>query len=110
MIFCEHGCRGIYGHPRLSNKYHSEALMDIMKIRRQGNSLSVTLDQETLGAARLREGDLVTATVRNGAVILTPVEIRPRVLDVGRKVIARNRRVLDRLAKEDVRQASTARR
>jgi len=84
--------------------------MDIMKIRRQGNSLSVTLDQETLGAARLREGDLVTATVRNGAVILTPVEIRPRVLDVGRKEIARNRRVLDRLAKEDVRQASTARR
>jgi antitoxin component of MazEF toxin-antitoxin module len=84
--------------------------MDVMKIRRQGNSLSVTLDQETLGAAHLSEGDLVTATVRNGAVVLTPVEIRPRVLDVGRKVIAKNRRLLDRLAKDDNRQASTGRR
>lgn len=81
-----------------------------MKIRRQGNSLSVTLDQGTLGAARLREGDLVTATVRNGSVILTPVEIRPRVLEVGRKVIARNRRVLDRLGKDDTRQAAAVRR
>src|SRR5947208_2882350 len=39
--------------------------MDVMKIRRQGNSLSVTLDQETLGAAHLSEGDLVTASVRH---------------------------------------------
>jgi antitoxin component of MazEF toxin-antitoxin module len=84
--------------------------MDVMKIRRQGNSLSVTLRQETLGAAHLSEGDLVTATVRNGAVVLTPVEIRPRVLDVGRKVIGRNRRLLDRLAKDDDQQAPTARR
>jgi antitoxin component of MazEF toxin-antitoxin module len=84
--------------------------MDVMKIRRQGNSLSVTLDQETLGAANLSEGDLVTASVRNGAVVLTPVEIRPRVLDVGRKVIAKNKRLLDRLAKDDNRQAPTVRR
>lgn len=84
--------------------------MDVMKIRRQGNSLSVTLDQETLGAAHLSEGDLVTASVRNGAVVLTPVEIRPRVLDVGRKVIGRNRRLLERLAKDENRQAPTARR
>ena len=71
--------------------------MAVMKIRRQGNSLSVTLNQDTLGEAHLSEGDLVTASVRNGAVVLTPVEIRPRVLDVGRKVIGRNRRLLARL-------------
>jgi antitoxin component of MazEF toxin-antitoxin module len=84
--------------------------MEVMKVRRQGNSLSVTLDQETLGAANLREGDLVSATVRNGAVILTPVEIRPRVLEVGRKAIARNRRVLERLARHDAQQTTSARR
>lgn len=73
--------------------------MKAVKIRRQGNSLSVTLDQETLRAADLQEGDRVAPRVRNGVVVLVPVEIRPRVLEVGRKVIARNRRVLDRLAK-----------
>ena len=73
--------------------------MNAVKIRKQGNSLSVTLDQETLQAANLHEGDRVSPTVRNGVVVLVPVEIRPRVLEVGRKVIARNRRVLDRLAR-----------
>lgn len=76
-------------------------MMEAVKIRRQGNSLSVTLDQATLAAARLREGDRVSPSVRNGVVILTPVEIRPRTLEIGRKVIARHRRLLDRLAKED---------
>ena len=70
-----------------------------MKIRRQGNSLAVTLDQETLDAARLREGDLVVPTVKAGVVVLTAVELRPRVLDAGRRVISENRRVLDRLRK-----------
>ena len=80
--------------------------MDIVKIRRQGNSLSVTLDQETLSAANLHEGDLVAPSVQKGVVVLTPVEIRPKVrpqvLQVGRKIIAENARVLDRLAKDDV--------
>ena len=84
--------------------------MDAVKIRRQGNSLSVTLDQDILGAAHLHEGDLVLPRVRNGVVVLTPVEIRPRVLEVGRSVISRNRRVLDRLAQEDARQVTTGRR
>lgn len=88
--------------------------MDVVKIRRQGNSLSVTLDQETLGAANLREGDLVAPSVQKGVVILTPVEIRPKVrpqvLRVGRKVIAGNRRVLDRLAKNDTGQVAAGRR
>jgi antitoxin component of MazEF toxin-antitoxin module len=83
--------------------------MAAVKIRRQGNSLAVTLDQETLGAANLREGDLVQPIVRAGVVVLTPVEIRPKVVEAGRKVIAQNRAVLDRLAKDD-RGASTGRR
>ena len=75
--------------------------MAAVKIRRQGNSLGVTLDQDTLGAANLHEGDLVQPTVRGGVVVLTPVEIRPRVIEAGRRVIAQNRSVLERLAKDD---------
>ncbi len=88
--------------------------MDAVKIRRQGNSLSVTLDQETLGAANLHEGDLVAPSVHNGVVVLTPVEIRPKVrpqvVRVGRKIIAENRRVLDRLAKDSSGRAAADRR
>jgi len=84
--------------------------MDVLKIRKQGNSLTVTLDQQTLGAANLHEGDLVTPSVRNGTIVLTPVEIRPRALALGRKVIAENRRVLDRLAKDDTRKVASGRR
>jgi antitoxin component of MazEF toxin-antitoxin module len=88
--------------------------MDVMKIRRQGNSLAVTLDQGTLGAANLHEGDLVTATVRGGIVMLTPVEVLPRataaVLETGRRVIARNSRVLDRLANDDTTRVRAGRR
>ena len=75
--------------------------MAAVKIRRQGNSLAVTLDQDTLGAANLHEGDLVQPTVRGGVVVLTPVELRRKVVEAGRKVIAENRSVLDRLAKDD---------
>lgn len=88
--------------------------MDVVKIRRQGNSLSVTLDQEILGAANLHEGDLVAPTVQKGVVVLTPVEIRPKVraqtLQVGRRIIAENRRALDRLAKGDGGRAAAGRR
>lgn len=51
--------------------------MESVKIRKQGNSLSVTLDQATLRAANLHEGDRVAPTVRNGVVTLVPVEVRP---------------------------------
>jgi antitoxin component of MazEF toxin-antitoxin module len=84
--------------------------VDVVKIRKQGNSLSVTLDQRTLGEANLGEGDLVTTSVRNGEVVLTPVDIRPRVLAAGRRVIRQNRDVLDRLARDERRRAPTGRR
>ncbi len=88
--------------------------MDVVKIRKQGNSVSVTLDQEILRAANLHEGDLVAPSVQKGVVVLTPVEIRPKVrpqvLQLGRKIIAENRRVLDRLAKDDAGRVTTGRR
>jgi antitoxin component of MazEF toxin-antitoxin module len=84
--------------------------VDVVKIRKQGNSLSVTLDQRTLGEANLAEGDLVTMSVRNGEVVLTPVDIRPRVLAAGRRVIRENREVLDRLARDERRRTPTGRR
>lgn len=77
--------------------------VDAVKIRKQGNSLAVTIDQPTLTAANLHEGDLVVPSVQRGLIVLTPVEVRPkvrsRVLEVGRKVIRENRGALDRLAK-----------
>ncbi len=88
--------------------------MDAVKIRKQGNSLAVTLDQDVLAAANLREGDLVAPSVQKGVVVLTPVEIRPRVrpqvLQVGRKLISENRRALDRLAKDERGPTSAGRR
>ncbi len=84
--------------------------MEVVKIRKQGNSLGVTLDQRTLGEAHLREGDLVAPSVRNGTIVLTPVDIRPRTLALGRRVIDQNRRVLDRLARDERRRPATGRR
>jgi antitoxin component of MazEF toxin-antitoxin module len=76
-----------------------------MKIRRQGRSLAVTLDAETLREARLQEGDLVRPTVENGRIVLDPVAVtpgvRPEVLEIGRRIIREERRLLERLAKYD---------
>lgn len=79
--------------------------MALMKIRRQGRSLAVTLDAETLRLARLQEGDLVKPTVENGRIVLDPVAVmpgvRPQVLEIGRRVIREERKLLERLAKYD---------
>lgn len=79
--------------------------MALMKIRRQGRSLAVTLDAETLRQARLQEGDLVKPTVENGRIVLDPVAVtpgvRPQVLEIGRRVIQEERRLLERLATYD---------
>ncbi len=73
-----------------------------MKIRRQGRSLAVTLDQKTLREARLREGDLVRPKVENGRVVLEPVTlapgVRPEVMDAIDRAVAENEAVLKRLA------------
>ncbi len=79
--------------------------MALMKIRRQGRSLAVTIDHETLRQARLQEGDLVRPIVENGRIVLDPVAVtpgvRPEVLELGRRIIREERDVLERLAKYD---------
>jgi antitoxin component of MazEF toxin-antitoxin module len=79
--------------------------MALMKIRRQGRSLAVTLNAETLREAHLKEGDLVRPTVENGRVVLDPVTVmpgvRPHVLEIGRRIIQEERRLLQRLAEYD---------
>ncbi len=76
-----------------------------MKIRRQGRSLAVTLDAETLREARLREGDLVQPTVENGRVGLVPVSlapgVRPEVMEAIERAVTENEAVLKRLADYD---------
>lgn len=76
-----------------------------MKIRRQGRSLAVTLDAETLREARLREGDLVQPTVENGRVVLVPVSlapgVRPEVMEAIERAVTENEAVLKRLADYD---------
>ena len=79
--------------------------MGLMKIRRQGRSLAVTLDAETLREARLREGDLVQPTVENGRVVLVPVSlapgVRPEVMEAIERAVTENEAVLKRLADYD---------
>lgn len=76
-----------------------------MKIRRQGRSLAVTLDAETLREARLREGDLVQPIVENGRVVLVPVSlapgVRPEVMEAIERAVTENEAVLKRLADYD---------
>lgn len=79
--------------------------MGLMKIRRQGRSLAVTLDAETLREARLREGDLVQPTVENGRVVLVPVSLAPgvraEVMEAIERAVTENEAVLKRLADYD---------
>ena len=79
--------------------------MALMKIRRQGRSLAVTLDAATLAAAHLREGDLIQPTVENGKIVLTPVAlapgVRPEVMEAIDRAIKENEHVLKRLAEYD---------
>lgn len=76
-----------------------------MKVRRQGRSVAVTLDAETLRAARLKEGDLVQPSVEDGRIVLTPVtvspRVRPEVLRIARRVVKERRALLKRLAEYD---------
>ncbi len=80
--------------------------MTLLKVRRHGNSLAVTLTPEVLQQAKLREGDLVEEKVDGrGRVVLEPVTVRPRVSPAMAAAIKsaakKERRVLERLATHD---------
>ena len=80
--------------------------MSLLRVRRHGNSLVVTLTQEILEQARLGDGDLVRQSVDDrGRVVLEAVSIEPRVsprMEKAIKVAAKKERaVLKRLAEHD---------
>jgi antitoxin component of MazEF toxin-antitoxin module len=71
-------------------------------IQRVGNSRGLILDQATLEALRLKLGSKVQLTVRDGVLIVSPVET-DRVDDeafdaASKRVLSRRSRVMRRLA------------
>ena len=71
-------------------------------IQRVGNSRGLILDQATLEALRLKLGSKVQLTVRDGVLIVSPVET-DRVDDeafdaASKRVLPRRSRVMRRLA------------
>jgi antitoxin component of MazEF toxin-antitoxin module len=74
----------------------------LRKVRKDGNSLVVTIPVEEAAKARLHAGDYVqieTDEVRGGVLIL-PVQVRrrPDFVEIGTQVIDEDRPLLDRLA------------
>jgi len=74
----------------------------VKQLRKVGNSSAVTLDKALLELVGLREGGAVSITVRDGSIVLTPVD--PRPVDRNRfeacldRVVRERREVLRRLA------------
>jgi antitoxin component of MazEF toxin-antitoxin module len=71
-------------------------------IQRVGNSRGLILDQATLEALRLKLGSKVQLTVRDGVLIVSPVE-SDRVDDdtfdaAAKRVLSKRTRVMRRLA------------
>lgn len=78
--------------------------MTVIRVRRVGNSSVVTLPQEVMEQAHLRDGDLVQPRVdRSGRVVLEAVTVTPREQrrEIIRKAARRERPVLQRLAEHD---------
>lgn len=77
--------------------------MTIVRVRRQGNSTVVTLAQEVIDKVQLSDGDMVEERVdAQGRIVLQPVTVQPRVRPhvaaAIKRAVAKDRRVLDRLA------------
>ena len=78
--------------------------MTVIHVRRVGNSSVVTLPQDVMEQAHLRDGDLVQPRVdRTGRVVLDPVAVTPREQrrEIIRNAARRERAVLQRLAAHD---------
>ena len=78
--------------------------MTVIHVRRVGNSSVVTLPQDVMEQAHLRDGDLVQPRVdRSGRVVLEAVTVTPRVQrrEIIRNAARRERTVLRRLAEHD---------
>lgn len=78
--------------------------MTVIHVRRVGNSSVVTLPQDVMEQAHLRDGDLVQPRVdRSGRVVLEAVSVTPREQrrEIIRNAARRERAVLQRLAEHD---------
>ena len=78
--------------------------MTVIHVRRVGNSSVVTLPQDVMEQAHLRDGDLVQPRVdRSGRVVLEAVTVTPREQrrEIIRNAARRERTVLRRLAEHD---------
>jgi antitoxin component of MazEF toxin-antitoxin module len=78
--------------------------MAVIHVRRVGNSSVVTLPQDVMDQAHLRDGDLVQPRVdRSGRVVLEAVTVTPREQrrEIIRNAARRERTVLQRLAEHD---------
>lgn len=78
--------------------------MTVIHVRRVGNSSVVTLPQDVMERAHLRDGDLVQPRVdRSGRVVLEAVTVtsRDQRREIIRKAARRERPVLLRLAEHD---------
>ena len=78
--------------------------MAVIHVRKVGNSSVVTLPQDVLERANLRDGDLVQPTVdRAGRVVLEAVTVTPREArrEIIRTAARRERPVLRRIAEHD---------
>lgn len=78
--------------------------MTVIHVRRVGNSSVVTLPQDVLELAHLRDGDLVQPRVdRRGRVVLEAVTVTPRAQrrEIIRLAAQRERTVLRPLADHD---------
>jgi antitoxin component of MazEF toxin-antitoxin module len=74
----------------------------LRKVRKDGNSLVVTIPVEEAVKARLRAGDYVQIETdkATGGVLILPVQVRrrPDFVEIGSRVIEEDRALLDRLA------------
>ena len=83
--------------------------MALVKVRRDGNSLAVTIPVEVARLAHIEEGMYVdvAADAAGQGLHVEPVSIRTRgrreVLSAGRRVIGKNRNLYKRLADYDQR-------
>ena len=54
--------------------------MTLVRVRKQGNSMVVTLAQEVLDEAKIHDGDYVKEHVdKQGRIVIAPVTVQPRI-------------------------------
>jgi len=75
----------------------------LVKIRKTGNSLALTIPQEVATYVNLKEKDLVNVDPRDGGVFIAKVNVIPnletQIEQIAEKGILRFRHDLDKLAK-----------